>query len=326
MNLVPLFRLLTSLCILTLLVLPGCMAKNAPSSSPSYGHGGGAANDAAEPMATQADYGTRYDSGGYDAPATSAPPSEPAPMMESESSRSYDSYEEAPAADYDRGAQAAVTPRRHKPGLGTSYGEQHNSHVTTRRFTRGSSRPDVTLALWYNDPAGISAASGRFGQTSHSATANGTFEVAVVDEHGYALSGATVGNKRYVVGEPGQRYRLQVTNNSDFRYEVVASVDGLDVIDGQTAAFEKRGYIIEPWSTIHIDGWRTSNDTIAAFRFSAMEDSYAERKGQGRNIGVVGFAFFHERGGPTWRELHRRHNADPFPGRFAEPPPPRRWR
>lgn len=331
MNLAPLLRLLASLCIFSLLALPGCMkgapAKSGSSSPPA---------EAAQPMATRGDYGTRSNRGyggsaddGYAGDYAESAQSEPAPRSSAGAAPTerYEmrDYEEAPAADYDSRARVSAA-RRHKPGLGTEYGEQHRSHVTTAPFVRGASRPDVMLALWYNDPEGVRLAQGAFGQVSQTATSDGAFVVSVVDEYGYALSAAQVGDKRYVVGEPGQRYRLQIQNNSAYRYEIVASVDGLDVIDGKTASVAKRGYIIEPWSSIHIDGWRTGNDSIAAFRFSAMEDSYAERKGQGRNIGVMGFAFFHERGGRPWAELHRRDNADPFPGRYAEPPPPRGWR
>ena len=59
-------------------------------------------------------------------------------------------------------------------------------------------------------------------------------------------------------------------------------------------------------------------------RFGSVGGSYAARKGKARNVGVIGIAFFHERGsswgwGPD--EVRRRNSADPFPGQFAEPPP-----
>lgn len=322
MNSAALLRLFASLCLLVLL-LPGCMAKNAPSSSPGGGAGSADAPSAA-PMGTRADFGHARQarrSSGYE-PA-------PAPASEAEAYGGDAYYDEAPDYDYDDSA-VATAPQQHRPGLGTSYGEHHYSQVTTAPFVRGSSQPDVTLALWYNDESGIRQAQGAYGrgldEISQASTTDGVFVVSVVDEHGYTMAGAQVGNKRYVGGRPGQRYKLRVQNNSAYRYEVVASVDGLDVIDGDSASFAKRGYIVDPWSTITIDGWRTGDDSVAAFRFSAMEESYADRKGQGRNIGVVGFAFFHERGGIPWQELHRRDSADPFPSRYAEPPPPRRWR
>lgn len=321
-----LLRLLASLCLLVLLALPGC-AKSSPHSSSSPGEGGGyygggyggqgeaASADAPGPMATRGDYG------GY--VGAQKPASAPAPEPSSAGAEAYHQ-----PYDYDDGAVATAPTLR--PGLGTSYGEQHFSQVTTAPFVRGATQPDVLLSLWYNDVDGVRQAQGAFGSGfdsfSQASTSDGALVVSVVDESGYSMSSTQVGDKRYVVGQPDQRYKLVVQNNSPQRFEVVASVDGLDVIDGQAASFAKRGYILDPWSSITVDGWRTGNESVAAFRFSGMEDSYADRKGDGRNIGVIGFAFFHERGGVPWQELQRRDHADPFPNRFAEPPPPRRVR
>jgi hypothetical protein len=321
MNSAALLRLFASLCLLVLLAVPGCMKGSSKNTYP----GGHAAPAESGAMGTHADFGGARQSRDSTAHYETAPA--PAAEPEAYGGDGYHADERA-AYDHDDSAVATNTPQRHRPGLGTSYGEQHFSQVTTAPFVRGSTQPDVLLSLWYNDESGIRQAQGGYGrldQVSQSSTTDGTFVVSVVDEHGYTMTGAQVGNKQYVVGQPGQRYKLRVQNNSAYRFEVVASVDGLDVIDGDSASFAKRGYIVDPWSSITIDGWRTSEDSIAAFRFSSMEESYADRKGQGRNIGVVGFAFFHERGGVPWQELHRRDSADPFPSRFAEPPPPRRW-
>jgi hypothetical protein len=103
----------------------------------------------------------------------------------------------------------------------------------------------------------------------------------------------------------------------------VATVDGLDVIDGQPGSFEKRGYLVAPWSTVEIDGFRRSEDEVAAFRFGRVRDSYAAKRGSDRNVGVIGVAVFQERGSSwpwTERELRRRDSADAFPGRFAPAP------
>ena len=323
-----LLRLLASLCLLLLLALPGC-AKSSPSTSPSDGYGGGGygggyagKQDSAAPASDAPGLmGTRGDFGGY-ARTQGAPP---APAAEPSSAGA-----EAYHQPYDYDDSSVATAPTVRPRLGTSYGEQHFSQVTTAPFVRGASSPDVLLSLWYNDVDGVRQAQGAFGagfdSFSQTSTSDGALVVSVIDESGYAMSSTQVGSKRYVVGQPGQRYKLVVQNNSSQRFEVVASVDGLDVIDGQAASFVKRGYIVDPWSSITVDGWRTGNDSVAAFRFSGMEDSYADRKGDGRNIGVIGFAFFHERGGVPWQELQRRDHADPFPNRFAEPPPPRRVR
>ncbi|HEU5061100.1 MAG TPA: hypothetical protein VFU21_31430, partial [Kofleriaceae bacterium] len=135
------------------------------------------------------------------------------------------------------------------------------------------------------------------------------------------LPGGNAGGRVLVVGRDGARYQIVIENRSGGRYEVVASVDGLDVIDGKHASPGKRGYILSPNSTLTIDGFRTSDDSVAAFRFAAVRDSYAARTGDDRNVGVIGFAFFAERGSRwTTDELARRESADPFPGRYATPP------
>ena len=88
-------------------------------------------------------------------------------------------------------------------------------------------------------------------------------------------------------------------------------------------ALGKRGYIIGPFATVEIDGFRRSFDEVATFRFGAVHKSYAAQKGDDRNVGVIGVAFFEEAGTNfdwTSFEIDRRHDADPFPGRFASPP------
>jgi hypothetical protein len=104
------------------------------------------------------------------------------------------------------------------------------------------------------------------------------------------------GAKTYVMGFIGDRYRIRITNPTPRRVEAVVSVDGLDAIDGKTASLQdKRGYVIGAYGEITIEGFRTSLDQVATFRFSSVRDSYAGRKGQDRNVGVIGVAFFPER-------------------------------
>jgi hypothetical protein len=133
----------------------------------------------------------------------------------------------------------------------------------------------------------------------------------------------------YAIGRDGDRYVIRVENRSPVRLEAVATVDGLDVVDGQDGDVSKRGYVIAPNDSIEIEGFRESEGTVRAFRFGATSDSYASRRGKGRNVGVIGIALFQERGS-DWRwtpdEVERRQTADPFPGRFAPAPPPSHYR
>jgi len=103
----------------------------------------------------------------------------------------------------------------------------------------------------------------------------------------------------------------------------VATVDGLDVISGKVGAFGNRGYVLMPEASLEIDGFRQSSDEVAAFRFAKVRDSYAAQRGEARNVGVIGIAFFAERG-DDWNgdDVRTRDTASPFPneGRFAPPP------
>ena len=107
--------------------------------------------------------------------------------------------------------------------------------------------------------------------------------------------------RRFVLGTLGERYRVHIVNPTSSRVEAVISVDGLDAVDGHPASLGKRGYVIPAFGDITVDGWRTSLDTVAAFRFSSVRDSFASRTEHDRNVGVIGVAFFRERPPVVWR-------------------------
>jgi hypothetical protein len=187
--------------------------------------------------------------------------------------------------------------------------------------------PLTTSSFFYNDETGVRAmlGSGYWDRrTDGVSAARGAITIRVIDESGSPLPTFSAGGKSYVMGKDGARYAIRIQNQTGARFEAVATVDGLDVIDGQPGSFEKRGYLVAPWSTVEIDGFRRSNDVVAAFRLGRVRDSYAAKRGNDRNVGVIGVAIFQERGS-SWpwsqRELERRNSADAFPGRFAPPPP-----
>lgn len=235
-----------------------------------------------------------------------------------------------------RGGSAWQPPAEKKaedrPGLGTTWGETRTSYVSSTSFDRADySRPFAVLSLNYNDDQGIQAMARRNGNSYASfdrsgvEVAQGAVTVRLLDEYGSPLPSTSFGGRDYVAGSDGQRYVIQLENHTGNRFEAVATVDGLDVVDGKSGSTAKRGYLIDPWSTLQIDGFRRSQSAVAAFRFGAVKDSYAARKGNDRNVGVIGVAFFHERGTSlpwTERELEHRDTANPFPGGFASPPPP----
>lgn len=216
-----------------------------------------------------------------------------------------------------------------RPGLGTAFGETRRSRSKAAQFVRDSSEPLAVASLWYNDPEGARAMAGHAGYRQEDRPAvsvlDGMVTMLLEDERGGVLPGFLADGRLYVIGQEGQRYLMRIRNHTGYRFEVVASVDGLDVIDGRPASFSKRGYILHPNGTLTIEGFRTGADTVAAFRFSSVRGSYANQSGKGdQNVGVIGAAFFNEQGvTPAWTpaETDRRKDANPFPGgNYAQPP------
>lgn len=213
-----------------------------------------------------------------------------------------------------------------RPGLGTTWGEQVSSPISFAPFQRASAQPQAELVVHYNDAEGVWAHARAVGTSPAPlelhADGDASLSVSLVDDAWRALPGLTAGGRTLVMGEDGARYRIVIRNAAPARFEIVASVDGLDVIDGQPADPNRRGYLVDPYGTLTIEGFRTSDHSIAAFRFGAVSESYAAQTTGDRNVGVIGLAFFAERGARwTPGELQRRDTADPFPARgYAAPP------
>jgi hypothetical protein len=103
----------------------------------------------------------------------------------------------------------------------------------------------------------------------------------------------------FVAGERGERYSLRVTNHTPGRVLAVMSVDGVNIITGETARHDQRGYVLPPYGAYDLSGWRKSNSEVAAFAFTALPNSYAALTGRPGDIGVIGMAVFNERPRPT---------------------------
>ncbi|HKE20686.1 MAG TPA: hypothetical protein VKB80_37690 [Kofleriaceae bacterium] len=130
--------------------------------------------------------------------------------------------------------------------------------------------------------------------------ARSPYHVELIGADGRPLATYERGDRFYVLGQSGDRYSIRVVNPTGRRVEALISVDGLDVIDGEDADFaRKRGYVVPPGGDLVVDGFRTSTTQVAAFRFSSVGSSYAELKGKGRNVGVIGVAIFEEKEQPA---------------------------
>lgn len=100
--------------------------------------------------------------------------------------------------------------------------------------------------------------------------------------------------QRWIAATPGHRYALRLTNLTGRRVLVVLAVDGVNAVSGQTAASDQRGYVLAPWQSTEIAGWRKSQQEIAQFVFTDLADSYAARTGRPDDVGVIGMAVFDE--------------------------------
>lgn len=100
--------------------------------------------------------------------------------------------------------------------------------------------------------------------------------------------------RAFVAGQPGARYSLRVTNHTDGRVLVVLSVDGVNILTGETANYDQRGYVLSPNESYDVSGWRKSNTEVAAFTFAALPHSYAALTGRPADVGVIGMAVFRE--------------------------------
>ena len=99
----------------------------------------------------------------------------------------------------------------------------------------------------------------------------------------------------WVPGKPGNRYAVSVTNRSGGRTLNVISVDGINVVSGETATPDQTGYVLSSGQQAQITGWRKNLARVAAFEFTALPDSYAARTGRPDNVGVIGVAVFREK-------------------------------
>ena len=117
------------------------------------------------------------------------------------------------------------------------------------------------------------------------------------------------GGRWFVAGKPGNEYQVTVRNRAGGDLLAVVSVDGVNVVNGETAAASQSGYVIDPGRALSIKGWRKSLEKVAAFYFTDLGDSYAARTGRPDNVGVIGVALFKRKPEPAL-ELEQPRNRD----------------
>lgn len=128
------------------------------------------------------------------------------------------------------------------------------------------------------------------------------------------LYAAPDGSGRYYLeARHGARYAVRLDNRSHERLGVVLTVDGLNVISGERASFlgrwlpsdPGRMYVLEPWDSTLVKGWRTSLEDVRRFTFVDEEGSYATRSGKANaKMGWIEVGVYRERPRPIRRYWH----------------------
>jgi hypothetical protein len=146
----------------------------------------------------------------------------------------------------------------------------------------------------------------------------GLAEISVIDrETGAALSPHYYRGEYWVAGRPGAKYSIEIRNRLGERLLAVTSVDGVNVLSGETAAWDQVGYVFEPGERYQVTGWRKSDAEVAAFTFTESPNSYAERTGRPANVGVIGIALYRERQPQAW--IYSRRSEDMSANRLTAP-------
>ena len=115
--------------------------------------------------------------------------------------------------------------------------------------------------------------------------------------HEYQARGTT-----YVEALHGAEYSVRLSNRSGIRIAVALAVDGVNSIDARTtSAAAAAKWVLNPWETVTINGWQTSQQSARRFVFTTEPDSYGAWLGRTDNLGVIEAVVFRER--PLAREL-----------------------
>src|SRR6266851_3560252 len=142
-------------------------------------------------------------------------------------------------------------------------------------------------------------AAAAFLNASYALALGGLADLSVYDRtEGRQLAVHWHEGRAYVVGTPGNEYQVTLSSRSREEVLAVVSVDGINVITGQSADPAQSGYVLAPSGALEIRGWRKSLAQTAAFYFTSLPDSYAARTGRPGDVGVIGVAVFRKKQEP----------------------------
>jgi hypothetical protein len=106
----------------------------------------------------------------------------------------------------------------------------------------------------------------------------------------------------YFEARERSRYAVRLDNRTGERVGVVLTVDGLNAISGQRDGTSPwttppgRMYVLDPWGSTTVRGWRTSLSEVRQFTFVDERTSYAARSGKANaKMGWIEIAAYREK-------------------------------
>jgi hypothetical protein len=148
-------------------------------------------------------------------------------------------------------------------------------------------------------------------------------------------------SRSYLEAKAAAIYAVRLRNLTGERLGVALDVDGLNAIDGLRPTGRERLYILDPWESTLVRGWRSSLDEVHLFTFVDEAASYAARTDQANGkMGWIETKVYRERrpvsllfereapriiGGPARgrdSEAKAAPLAPPAPGAAADQPAP----
>lgn len=135
---------------------------------------------------------------------------------------------------------------------------------------------------------------------------------------------------RYIEAVAGRPYSIRLRNPLGVRVAVALSVDGLSTIDARhTEAVKAQKWVLEPYETVTITGWQTSQNDARRFFFTTEQQSYAKWMGKTEELGTITAVFFREQPQPVAQPLitpdaRMRKDAGPAAGAAQNAPSAKR--
>ena len=126
-------------------------------------------------------------------------------------------------------------------------------------------------------------------------------------------------DRRYFEAFAGANYSVVLHNNSSRRVGVLLAVDGLNAVSGERTHLgnDEAMYVLGPWETTTIRGWRTNLDEVRRFVFVDEERSYAARTDQANgDMGWLRVLTFKEK--QAWTPWGVRDPRDGRDGRWKD--------